>query len=253
MEDIPHPYYSHLNLSLPSFGRFHFFAPCIACLIYTIYFFWIVPSCLVDQSHFGHFLVNLGFYLLILFLFVYFAILYAKPHIIPPYASLDEKQDAVARANEAFLNNWHCYDVNYPIRYCYVCKCFIPQRCFHCSQCGYCIELKDHHCDYFGFCIGRHNLLLFYFFFLTLITLCLYGFVCFFHLCYIVGFDTFTPLRIFKLIGLLHILACLFLGLVLSFYFLHNSLSLLIHRKTQFELLLEHRISLKLHSVCFLS
>ncbi|CEF66832.1 Zinc finger, DHHC-type, palmitoyltransferase domain-containing protein [Strongyloides ratti] len=43
------------------------------------------------------------------------------------------------------------------LRYCYICKCFKPDRARHCSSCGFCVLKFDHHCPYINTCINFSN------------------------------------------------------------------------------------------------
>uniref|UniRef100_A0A0N5BTD3 Palmitoyltransferase n=1 Tax=Strongyloides papillosus TaxID=174720 RepID=A0A0N5BTD3_STREA len=43
------------------------------------------------------------------------------------------------------------------LRYCYLCKCFKPDRARHCSSCGFCVLKFDHHCPYINTCINFSN------------------------------------------------------------------------------------------------
>ena len=41
---------------------------------------------------------------------------------------------------------------------CRSCKILKPPRSFHCSTCGFCVEVHDHHCPWMGTCIGLRNI-----------------------------------------------------------------------------------------------
>lgn len=181
MDSIPHPFYSHMNMATTSMHSFHFIIPLFVLLVWLVYWLYIVPLYDMTATTMGYALVQIGKVLVSVTLVSYILLLIQKPRIKEPMAEDGEKSKAIARAQEAAENNWHCYDIDYPIRYCWYCKKFIPHRCFHCAECGECVELKDHHCDFFGFCIGRHNILFFALFFCSLFVASLYGIVCFFH------------------------------------------------------------------------
>ena len=44
------------------------------------------------------------------------------------------------------------------LSYCNTCQIVRPPRSFHCSDCGFCVEVHDHHCPWMGTCIGYRNL-----------------------------------------------------------------------------------------------
>ena len=44
------------------------------------------------------------------------------------------------------------------LSYCKTCKIMRPPRSYHCSICGYCVEVHDHHCPWMGTCIGLRNI-----------------------------------------------------------------------------------------------
>ncbi|ELP84077.1 palmitoyltransferase ERF2, putative [Entamoeba invadens IP1] len=246
MDDIPHPFYVHLNFAITSIRNIHWFAPVVVVLIESIYVFYIAPSNGVTETPFGVFLVSFGVTLTLLFLVVYLLIMTRKPHHHEPHATEEEKKEAYDVAIEAEANNWNCYDVDKRVRYCAVCKHYMTRRTYHCKECGVCTEFKDHHCDYFGFCIGKHNLALFYAFFLTLTALCIYGFVCFGHLLSRFEYTGFSPLFALKILGLIYILSALGMGIFLSYYFMKKAFTILAKGCTQFEYMLEGRVSVKL-------
>ena len=43
------------------------------------------------------------------------------------------------------------------LSYCRTCQIVRPPRAFHCSTCGFCVEVHDHHCPWMGTCIGKRN------------------------------------------------------------------------------------------------
>lgn len=44
------------------------------------------------------------------------------------------------------------------LSYCNTCQIVRPPRSFHCTDCGFCIEVHDHHCPWMGTCIGVRNI-----------------------------------------------------------------------------------------------
>lgn len=64
---------------------------------------------------------------------------------------------------------------SYVQKYCHSCNVFRPHRASHCSDCGYCVLLKDHHCLWMNNCIGRNNHGFFYSFAFTLTVLSAYA------------------------------------------------------------------------------
>lgn len=44
------------------------------------------------------------------------------------------------------------------LSYCRTCQIVRPPRSFHCSDCGFCVEVHDHHCPWMGTCIGLRNI-----------------------------------------------------------------------------------------------
>ena len=57
------------------------------------------------------------------------------------------------------------------LRYCDICKIFIPPKTNHCRRCDNCVQDFDHHCKWLGCCIGRRNYYSFFCFIVCLKTL----------------------------------------------------------------------------------
>ena len=85
---------------------------------------------------------------------------------------------------EYYLEN---YDLNKTkiktFRICSKCKLVmdLSKGTEHCNDCDICIMGINHHCTFISKCIGKGNLIFFYLFLLTTITLILYFGFCFFY------------------------------------------------------------------------
>ena len=189
MEDTRHPFYTSLNLDLPKFKRFDYILPMVVIGLSTLYYVYLIPTFELTQDIIGYSLSRLIFITISFYFLVYVILLYKKPslHYVNNDCNDDDSKQAIQRSKYAYENDCHCYDVDYPKRYCYLCQKFVSQRTFHCKECQCCIELKDHHCDFFGFCVGRHNMLLFIVHFIVLIVLCIMSILAFIHFLFKAG------------------------------------------------------------------
>ncbi|KAL5012252.1 hypothetical protein ScPMuIL_010803 [Solemya velum] len=59
-------------------------------------------------------------------------------------------------------------------RYCEKCKCIKPDRCHHCSVCGYCVLKMDHHCPWVNSCVSFTSYKFFVLFLGYALIYCLY-------------------------------------------------------------------------------
>lgn len=88
-----------------------------------------------------------------------------------------EEVEAMDEAGRSILTQSRKVDYKM-LSFCKTCQIYRPPRSFHCSICGFCVEVHDHHCPWMGTCIGKRNtryfvLFLFYTGLHAFITCCL--------------------------------------------------------------------------------
>ena len=67
-----------------------------------------------------------------------------------------QEVDAMDQDNRSILTEKMRSDYQ-ELSYCNTCEILRPPRSFHCSICGFCVEVHDHHCPWMGTCIGRRS------------------------------------------------------------------------------------------------
>lgn len=238
-----HPYYPRLNIKQHQFKPIHWLAPILSLPIYLLYIFYFIPyfeltSPLCEKMK----IINTT--LLVIFLSIYIILLTKKPSTIVVDATSEERASAIKRAEHAHSQDCHCYDIDSKIRYCYHCKKFVSIRTFHCAECNCCVDMKDHHCDFFGFCIGKHNLMLFYLFFISLFILSISAFFTYIILFFHINYRIITIVRVFKFVLLLNLSVTFFFGMVVAVYFMKMAITFAKKGITQFEEYVDRKVSL---------
>lgn len=159
----------------------------VGALIAFSYYAYVVQLCIFTLSNIPQKVIYLVIFhvLLLLMLWSFYAVLSARPSLVPPQFFLthselrqyEEERTEVGRIQLILDKSKslpvHCRTANGDIRFCQLCKCIKPDRAHHCSSCERCILKMDHHCVWVNGCVCFDN----YKFFVLLVAYsCLYCF-----------------------------------------------------------------------------